>query len=184
MIALRRQKGQSLALRLTVPFDMTGVQVVSAIRDEVGNVWHFAVQIDTVARTVTLDAGVDARILPPGQLWFDVRFTRDELVVHQTTVLVVLLDDLAEDAARVAARADLARRALVEGRVYLTIEGDVLDAICARELGSDALAPSVLDAHPGLAALGPIYPAGLALLLPSTPAPQSAAARITLWGRA
>ncbi|WP_296639314.1 baseplate J/gp47 family protein [Roseinatronobacter sp.] len=43
----------------------------------------------------------------------------------------------------------------------------------------------VLDAHPRLAELGPIYPAGLALFLPapSRLAPETAS-RITLWGRA
>ena len=48
-----------------------------------------------------------------------------------------------------------------------------------------ALAPQVLDAHPRLAELGPIYPAGLALFLPSADrlAPPTTR-RITLWGRA
>ncbi|MBR3371161.1 MAG: tail protein X [Rhodobacteraceae bacterium] len=106
------------------------------------------------------------------------------MVVHSLTVLLVLLDDLAADSRALANRAALRARATLEGRVYLTVEGDVLDAVCARELGFDALAPRVLDAHPRLAALGPIYPEGVAILLPADITAAPAPARITLWGRA
>ena len=184
MIALRRQRGAPLTLRLSVPFSLDGVTVTSAIRDDLGNVWPFAVTTDAANGSVDLDAGVDARVLPAGRLYFDVRFVRADVVVHSVTVLLVLLDDLAMDAAAQAARAVMATRARLEGRVYLTVQGDVLDAICARELGSDALAPSVLDAHPRLAGLGPIYPEGVAILLPAPPQATPVAARITLWGRA
>lgn len=184
MIALRRQRGEPLVLRLSVPFALDGVSVAAAIRDDLGNVWRFAVTLDLGAKTVTLDAGPDARVLPAGRLWFDIRFTRADLVVHSVTAVLVLLDDLSTDTAGLALRAAMAARATLEGRVYITVDGDVLDAICARELGSDALAPHVLDAHPRLAGLGPIYPSGVAILLPSPSPDAPVTPRITLWGRA
>jgi phage tail protein X len=184
MIALRRQRGAPLTLRLNVPFSLDGVAVASAIRDDLGNVWPFAVTLDPATGSVDLDAGVDARVLPAGRVVFDVRFTRADIVLHSLTLWLVLLDDLAADGAALALRGAMASRALLEGRVYLTVQGDVLDAICARELGSDALAASLLDAHPRLAAVGPIYPEGVAILLPSLPQATPVAARITLWGRA
>jgi phage tail protein X len=67
--------------------------------------------------------------------------------------------------------------------LYRTIDGDMLDAICARLLGSEAHVPAVLAANPGLAALGPVYPAGLLITLPTVAAPVTTT-RIRLWGRA
>ena len=66
---------------------------------------------------------------------------------------------------------------------YRTKEGDLLDAICRAVLGSEAHVPAVLAANPGLAGLGPIYPAGILITLPVV---SSAVARgtIRLWGRA
>ncbi|MFN4058232.1 MAG: tail protein X [Roseinatronobacter sp.] len=184
MIALRRQRGAPVTLRLTLAFALADVSVAAAIRDDLGNVWPFGVRLDAQARIVELDAGVDARILPAGRLYFDIRFTRNDIVVHTITVLLVLLDDLSADDAALVERTALRQRAALEGRVYLTVEGDVLDAICARELGSDALAPRVLNAQPRLADLGPILPDGVAILLPSDLNVPAAPARITLWGRA
>ena len=40
--------------------------------------------------------------------------------------------------------------------LYRTIDGDMLDAICKARLGSEAHAPAVRDANPGLAGLGPV----------------------------
>ena len=65
---------------------------------------------------------------------------------------------------------------------YRTIDGDMLDAICRAELGNEKLAASVLDLNPGLAALGPVYPPGLIILLPEV-APPISVARVRLWGR-
>lgn len=65
---------------------------------------------------------------------------------------------------------------------YSTLDGDMLDLICHRELGSAAHVAAVLDANPGLAALGPVYPAGLIILLPEVSAPV-ARGQIRLWGR-
>jgi phage tail protein X len=67
-------------------------------------------------------------------------------------------------------------------RVYLTAEGDMLDAICKRELGSEAQVPAVLAANPRLADIGPVYPAGLRITLPDPVAP-AAPRQIRLWGR-
>lgn len=68
-------------------------------------------------------------------------------------------------------------------RLYRTIEGDMLDAICKAELGTEAHVPAVLDANPGLAALGPVYPAGILITLPDLPTAATRPA-IRLWGRA
>lgn len=66
---------------------------------------------------------------------------------------------------------------------YRTAEGDMLDAICARQLGSAAHVPAVLAANPGLAALGPVYPAGVAILLPDVTPAAVETGQIRLWGR-
>lgn len=67
-------------------------------------------------------------------------------------------------------------------RMYRTIDGDVLDAICKAQLGSEAHLAAVLDANPGLAERGPIYPAGVEIVLPDV-APPVVTGQIRLWGR-
>lgn len=67
-------------------------------------------------------------------------------------------------------------------RVYRTIDGDMLDAICKTQLGSEHHAPTVLAANPGLAALGTVYPAGLRIILPDVSQPV-AMGQVRLWGR-
>lgn len=186
MIRFRRQRGAPFRLRLAAPLPLDGVQIASSLRDAIGNAWALAVTItDPQAGVFDLDAGVDARVLPAGRLWFDIRFTRDDIQIHTMTFGLFLVDDL--DAANLAivARQRLAGRARVDGQVYLTREGEMLDLICHRELGADSYAPQVLDANPRLAELGPVYPAGVALFLPDAAAlAPRASARITLWGRA
>lgn len=187
MIAFRRARGAPLTLRLTFPSDLSGVQITASLRSDLGAHWPLAVTVEDPASAgvFTLDAGVNARALPEGRLWFDIRFTRAGLIVTTMTFGLFLLDDLEGANAGFLARAGLGQRGAVEGRVYLTAEGEMLDQICARELGSDALAPQVLDAHPRLAELGPVYPAGLALFLPAPDRVRPATApRVTLWGRA
>ena len=66
--------------------------------------------------------------------------------------------------------------------VYRTIQGDMLDAICKAKLGSEAHVPAVLAANPGLADLGPVYPAGILITLPVV-SQAVAVAQIRLWGR-
>lgn len=65
---------------------------------------------------------------------------------------------------------------------YVTIDGDVLDAICKRKLGSEAHVPAVLDANPHLADLGPVYDAGVHIVLPVVAEPVTKG-QIRLWGR-
>lgn len=66
--------------------------------------------------------------------------------------------------------------------VWRTKDGDVLDAVCLAVLGSEAHVPAVLAANPGLAALGPVYPAGVTITLPVLPAPVETG-QVRLWGR-
>lgn len=65
---------------------------------------------------------------------------------------------------------------------YRTTDGDMLDAICKAELGSEAHVPAVLEANPHLADLGPVYPAGVVIELPAV-VQVVATGAIRLWGR-
>ena len=65
---------------------------------------------------------------------------------------------------------------------YVTIDGEVLDAICKRELGSEAHVPAVLEANPHLADLGPVYGAGVHIVLPAVSSSVEPG-EIRLWGR-
>lgn len=67
-------------------------------------------------------------------------------------------------------------------RVYITSDGDILDAICKRELGSEAHVTAVLAVNPRLADLGPVYPPGLAITLPEVAA-ATVPRQVRLWGR-
>lgn len=67
-------------------------------------------------------------------------------------------------------------------RRVITRDGDMLDALCKAHLGSEQLVTAVLDLNPGLADRGPVYSAGLAILLPDA-APAPARSEIRLWGR-
>lgn len=52
---------------------------------------------------------------------------------------------------------------------WRTTDGDMLDDICQRHYGCAGLNQSlaaVLEANPGLADIGPIYPAGVEIVLP------------------
>ena len=66
---------------------------------------------------------------------------------------------------------------------YRTKEGDVLDAICLAQLGSEDHVSAVLDMNPGLAALGPIYPAGVVIELPVVVTSAVKTGEVRLWGR-
>lgn len=55
-------------------------------------------------------------------------------------------------------------------------QGDTLDSLCWRHLGSSAQVEAALELNPGLAALGPILPNGQLVTLPdaaSESAPQT-----------
>lgn len=57
----------------------------------------------------------------------------------------------------------------------LAMQGDTLDALCERELGSTAgTVERALEINPGLAALGPVIPAGTPVELDETRAAQAA----------
>ena len=65
---------------------------------------------------------------------------------------------------------------------YRTLDGDMLDAICKAKLGSEQHVAAVLDANPGLAARGPVYPAGLLIFRPDVSQP-TVTGQIKLWGQ-
>jgi len=55
-------------------------------------------------------------------------------------------------------------------QVYRTSDGDTLDWICWRKYGrSSGTVEAVLEANPKLAACGPVYAAGLEIVLPDLP---------------
>lgn len=61
-------------------------------------------------------------------------------------------------------------------------QGDTVDSLCYRHLGSSAAVERVLDLNPGLAALGPILPHGTLVTLPdAAPAAARAKTLIQLW---
>lgn len=66
---------------------------------------------------------------------------------------------------------------------YQTHDGDVLDAICATHYGTENLSyivTQVLEANPGLADRGAVYPSGLYITLPDLAQPVQASA-YNLW---
>jgi phage tail protein X len=65
---------------------------------------------------------------------------------------------------------------------YRTVEGDTADLIVHRVLGRTAgSTEALLDANPGLAAAGPLLPAGLTVSIPAAPAQAVAARPLRLW---
>ena len=64
---------------------------------------------------------------------------------------------------------------------YRTKDGDVLDAICLAQYGSSATVPAVLAANRGLAAFGPVLPAGVEIELPVLEVATQEAATVRLW---
>lgn len=49
---------------------------------------------------------------------------------------------------------------------YITQEGDSVDLIAYRRFGTHGMEASIWTANPGLAARGPILPAGLSITIP------------------
>lgn len=62
---------------------------------------------------------------------------------------------------------------------YRTVDGDMVDLIAWRHYGREAAMADILDANPGLAARGPVLPAGVEIELPDLPPP--APATVKLW---
>ncbi len=69
--------------------------------------------------------------------------------------------------------------------IYRTIDGDMLDLICTKHYAD---APynimQVLEANPGLAAMGPVLPAGVQINLPAFEADAPTTPTLRLWGNA
>lgn len=66
--------------------------------------------------------------------------------------------------------------------IYRTKDGDVLDALCLTQYGARAGATeAVLDANPGLAAIGPVYASGILITFPDMPKAAPEATTIRLW---
>lgn len=62
------------------------------------------------------------------------------------------------------------------------LQGDSVDSLCYRNLGSSAVVEQVLATNPGVAALGPVLPVGTVVVIPdSAPAPGGQKATINLW---
>ena len=61
---------------------------------------------------------------------------------------------------------------------YRTKDGDMLDAICWRYYAQQA---GAVEANPGLADAGTVFPAGILIELPSLPEPCQAIQTLRLW---
>ncbi len=61
------------------------------------------------------------------------------------------------------------------------LQGDSVDSLCWRHLGSSDAVEAVLDANPGLAALGPILPMGTVITLPDATTTAKQRPLIQLW---
>lgn len=182
MIWLKRALGEPFELNLATVASLDGVEIAAAARGPDGSLWPMtAVVINAAAGTYRIDGRGAGRVWPAGVLWLDIRLTRGPVVVHSDTFGIVVLDatGAAEDARRAAALAPF-----VGQRRVWTLEGEVLDALCLRELGSEHLAALVLDINPGLAAFGPILPAGVGVILPEAARRETTAPTVRLWGRA
>lgn len=60
-------------------------------------------------------------------------------------------------------------------------QGDTVDSLCWRHLGSSAAVETVLDTNPGLAALGPVLPMGTPVTLPEQTIESATTNLIQLW---
>lgn len=60
-------------------------------------------------------------------------------------------------------------------------QGDSVDSLCYRHLGSSAAVVATLEANPGLAALGAILPHGTAVILPEIASITPTKKLIQLW---
>lgn len=63
---------------------------------------------------------------------------------------------------------------------YTTVDGDMLDAICFKTYGREGMVSQVLEANPKLAALGPVFQAGVVIALPEDAQPAKVAV-LRLW---
>lgn len=64
---------------------------------------------------------------------------------------------------------------------YITQEGDTVDLIAFNRFGRHGMEAQIWDANPGLAALGPILPTGMSVIIP-VPEVKDRAMSDRLWG--
>ena len=63
-----------------------------------------------------------------------------------------------------------------------TVSGETVDLICRRHYGDESgYAEAVYDANRGLAALGPVLPGGLVIVLPEVAVPTRLPTIVQLW---
>lgn len=62
-----------------------------------------------------------------------------------------------------------------------SLQGDSVDSLCYRHLGSSDAVEATLEANPGLAALGAILPMGTVVTLPDTTQAAPTKDIIQLW---
>ncbi len=67
--------------------------------------------------------------------------------------------------------------------IYITRDGDVIDAVCWRVFGRTAgVVEEVLALNPGLASYPEVLPPGVSIILPPSPAvPAPAKRELSLW---
>lgn len=69
-------------------------------------------------------------------------------------------------------------------RIATSEAGETLDMVCWRVIGTTATVDAVYEANPGLAGLGPVLPAGTAIVFPEAATPSRSAPlreTINLW---
>ncbi|ODC01213.1 hypothetical protein A3197_01635 [Candidatus Thiodiazotropha endoloripes] len=65
--------------------------------------------------------------------------------------------------------------------IYRSVDGDVLDQVCLRHYGHVGTVEAVLDANPGLSAVGAVLPAGVEIELPKLPDSEADIDVVRLW---
>jgi phage tail protein X len=66
--------------------------------------------------------------------------------------------------------------------VYVTRQGETVDLVCLAHYGrTSRVVEKVIEANPGLAALGVVLPLGTKIIMPLMPAKQSAKPLVSLW---
>jgi phage tail protein X len=71
---------------------------------------------------------------------------------------------------------------MADFETYTTADGDMVDAIAFNRFGASAgHAEAILDANPGLAAMGPVLPSGVVIKIPVPQAPARQQTMQRLW---
>ncbi|HAS88000.1 MAG TPA: phage tail protein [Desulfovibrio sp.] len=64
---------------------------------------------------------------------------------------------------------------------YMTIDGDMLDALCFKHYGRENAVAAVLEANPGLAEKGSVFEAGVVIVFPDLDETETETATVKLW---